>query len=73
MTPNPGSREAVAAGCICNPRDNRYGRGDMEYGPPPMFVVTIHCPLHCVGSRWHSEQLEAPWEPEEAADAPHTP
>ena|GEM_PF-5175179 len=44
MTPNPGTREATAAGCTCAAMDNHYGRGYM--GQAGVFVYTENCPLH---------------------------
>lgn len=43
-TPNPGSRKAIAKGCLCPVVDNGYGRGHM--GQINIFVVTETCPLH---------------------------
>lgn len=48
MTPNPGSREAVRAGCICPEMDNHRGRGR---GTDPdtderLFWFTSGCPVH---------------------------
>ena len=43
-TPNPGSREAVEAGCICPVMDN--WRGDPELGRIRGFRVVVGCPLH---------------------------
>lgn len=47
-TPNPGSREAVRAGCTCPAMDNHYGRGR---GTDPdtderLFWFTSGCPVH---------------------------
>jgi hypothetical protein len=49
-TPNPGSREAVEAGCTCPVSDNGRGRGWMggvkdERGET-LFVYTGGCPVH---------------------------
>ena len=44
MIPNPGSMEAVRAGCTCNVVDNDYGRG--WYKQPGQFVYNEDCPLH---------------------------
>jgi len=44
QVPNPGSQEAVKAGCICAVLDNARGKG--YYGQPGMFVITGGCPLH---------------------------
>lgn len=42
--PNPGSAEALAAGCKCPVLDNAHGRGWM--GQPGVFVFTVGCPVH---------------------------
>ena len=47
---NPGSDEAIAAGCTCPVMDNGHGRGLLggvtdEQGLV-MFVITLDCPLH---------------------------
>lgn len=42
--PNPGSREAIDAGCTCPVMDNGYGRGYM--GMDGVFVYTMECPIH---------------------------
>jgi hypothetical protein len=50
-TPNPGSLEAIVAGCRCPVMDNGHGRGylggvlDPETGEP-VFVIAADCPLH---------------------------
>jgi hypothetical protein len=49
--PNPGSDEAIKAGCRCPRMDNAYGRGylggvtDKETGET-LFVRVGDCPLH---------------------------
>lgn len=43
-TPNPGSQEAVDAGCKCPVMDN--WRGDPAMGRIRGFVVTVGCPVH---------------------------
>ncbi len=40
--PNPGSREAMAAGCICAVLDNNYGR----FPDWPGWWITVGCPVH---------------------------
>ena len=40
---NPGSKEAVACGCICPRIDNSYGAG---YGRPGQFIIFSDCPIH---------------------------
>lgn len=45
---NPGSDEAVAAGCVCPRMDNGYGVG-RRYGADggrPYFVMVLDCPYH---------------------------
>lgn len=41
---NPGSKEAVANGCICPVLDNARGYGYM--GQKGIFVMNADCPLH---------------------------
>ncbi len=42
--PNPGSKEAQEAGCLCPVIDNHYGRGvDDKQGE---FWMVETCPLH---------------------------
>ena len=41
---NPGSKEAIAAGCTCPVIDNGHGRG--YYGQPNVFVYNLGCPIH---------------------------
>ena len=43
--PNPGSAEAVAAGCICAVIDNHRGRG-IPTKDGPTFWITEGCPVH---------------------------
>lgn len=43
MPPNPGSREAVEAGCTCPVLDNCDGAG---YLGGPDFVMSSGCPIH---------------------------
>ena len=47
MTPNPGSDDAIRAGCTCPVLDNAHGRGSM-YGTKdaPVFIYAADCPLH---------------------------
>lgn len=42
--PSPGSKEAIAKGCICAICDNNYGKGYM--GMAGVFVYTEGCPVH---------------------------
>lgn len=43
-TPNPGSDDAVAAGCTCPVMDNGRGRGYM--GVAGLFWYSATCPVH---------------------------
>lgn len=44
-TPNPGSDEALALGCLCPVMDNCHGQG--AYGPgSDVFWVDDSCKLH---------------------------
>jgi hypothetical protein len=47
---NPGSDEAIAAGCTCPVMDNGHGRGYLggvtdERGQT-VFVIVVGCPVH---------------------------
>lgn len=44
--PNPGSLEAIEAGCRCPVLSNRYGRGNGSKGGKPLFWFNAACPLH---------------------------
>ena len=41
---NPGSDEALEAGCRCPVMDNHYGRG--YGGDSDTFVISFDCPIH---------------------------
>lgn len=47
---NPGSDEAIAAGCTCPVIDNGHGRGYMggvtDDKGQTVFVISGDCPLH---------------------------
>lgn len=46
-TPNPGSDEARAQGCVCPVLDNAHGRGAWgSSGEDAIFVQRGDCPLH---------------------------
>ena len=52
---NPGSDEAIEAGCTCPVIDNVHGRGCMggvkdEQGRT-VFVIRLDCPLHGAAAR----------------------
>lgn len=42
--PNPGTGEALKAGCRCPVMDNGRGHGWM--GQPGIFVFSADCPVH---------------------------
>ena len=42
--PNPGSPEAVEAGCLCPVLDNHYGKGSDKSNTK--FWYNSSCPLH---------------------------
>lgn len=42
---NPGSTEAIEAGCKCPVMDNHYGEGRM-FGNEQVFWINGSCPLH---------------------------
>ena len=44
LTPNPGSDEAIAQGCLCPILDN--GHGNDELGKTRGFWIVSDCPLH---------------------------
>ena len=41
--PNPGSREALDAGCTCPVVDNNFGWGYWSKGT---YAISMDCPLH---------------------------
>lgn len=43
--PNPGSDEAIDAGCVCPVLDNAHGKGYYA-GPPGTFVMNEDCLVH---------------------------
>lgn len=58
--PNPGSREAVTAGCTCAVKDNYHGDGFMWRGQR-VFWMTVDCPLHGTDARARArERTEVP-------------
>lgn len=42
--PNPGSQQAIEAGCLCPILDNHYGKGWNKM--PDTFVYNCDCPIH---------------------------
>lgn len=45
--PNPGSKEAIEAGCRCPVLDNGHGRGFPWPGcDTPQFWISDNCPVH---------------------------
>ena len=57
---NPGSKEAIAAGCTCPVIDNHYGRG--YRGIDGSFIYTVGCPVHVSNFPGHdlSGKVEVP-------------
>lgn len=49
-TPNPGSDEAIAQGCLCPVIDNGHGKGYMggmkDEAGNTLYVKVVGCPLH---------------------------
>ena len=45
MTPNPGSKEAIEAGCTCPVLDNCHGEG-LPYPEGVCYWYTEGCPVH---------------------------
>jgi hypothetical protein len=45
VIPNPGSPEAVEAGCSCPVLDNHHGKG-RPYKDSVEFVMNFDCPIH---------------------------
>lgn len=48
--PNPGSAEAIEAGCKCPVIDNHHGNGfpalDRDGGRRTAFWISAECPIH---------------------------
>lgn len=42
----PGSDEAIAAGCTCNPDRNNYGFGSLQPNDHIILIVRDDCPIH---------------------------
>lgn len=63
--PNPGSDDAIEAGCICPVLDNSHGRGFM--GQEGIFWITAGCPIHTLPPRF--VVTEAPSTPDTLGDA----
>ncbi len=47
---NPGSNEALAAGCRCPVLDNSHGLGVVGLGDKFGWVVNSDCPMHGEGT-----------------------
>lgn len=43
---NPGSAEAVKAGCLCPVMDNNHGKGFSDGKNARLFWYTSGCPVH---------------------------
>lgn len=48
VVPNPGSDEAIKAGCICAVLDNHHGAGCGTFNEDgtPHFWIRLDCPIH---------------------------
>jgi len=49
IKPNPGSDEAIKAGCICDASDNNHGKGitiKIRKKVEVCFWLSADCPLH---------------------------
>lgn len=47
MKPNPGSDEAIEAGCLCPVMDNAHGKGCfVDEEGNPAFWISKECPIH---------------------------
>lgn len=46
VPPNPGSPEAVDAGCLCHVGVNHSGRGVTTHNGEALFLMEETCPLH---------------------------
>jgi hypothetical protein len=55
VVPPPGSPEALAAGCLCDPVANRDGEGASDAVPGLWFVFNQTCPLHGAGD-WLADE-----------------
>mgnify|MGYP001620046777 CR=1 FL=1 len=55
QTPNPGSPEAIKAGCLCPVVDNAHGKGWMGSGE---FWMSEDCPLHGTPKHEQDDQVE---------------
>lgn len=46
--PNPGSKEAIKAGCSCPCLDNGHGNGcgRKDTDGTPLFWISAACPIH---------------------------
>ena len=52
--PNPGSREALALGCLCPILDNSHGTG------PGPFWISSDCDLHSVDYKDPTDEWQEP-------------
>lgn len=59
MKPNPGSDEAIEAGCRCPVLDNRCGQG-AYWGGFPSFWINDKCPIHGGLNRLEDEHRPCP-------------
>lgn len=66
---NPGSTEAIAAGCQCPVMDNNHGR----FSPYPRdgWYINLECPVHGQAPLWEGDDdgPQGPAEPDRAPSA----
>ena len=65
---NPGSAEAITAGCQCPVMDNN--RGYRAPWPPDGWYINMECPIHGQAPLW--EENDGPQGPAEPDRAPST-
>lgn len=58
-TPNPGSDEALAIGCLCPVLDNNHGRG-FPWPRGESFWINGDCPIHGLAAGASREGSQPP-------------
>lgn len=43
---DPGSSEAITAGCTCDPRANNHGQGHVDNAGVRVYTPDENCPIH---------------------------
>lgn len=69
---NPGSPEAVKAGCRCPVIDNHYGKG-VPYGDSVEYWMTEECPLHGFKSEHGATAAQGSYMPKVVGSNPTAP